>query len=135
MRGAEAFDMLQALNTGHDGSMSTGHANSAQDMVSRLETMALSAAALPFPVIRQQIASAIDIIVHLSRMRDRTRRVTEICEVIGIRDGEVLLSPLYRFEEPGEWGEGTAGALVSTGNSLTRDYKRKMAGLPPMIGA
>ncbi|WP_456152488.1 CpaF family protein [Paenibacillus kobensis] len=139
VRGAEAFDMLQALNTGHDGSMSTGHANSAHDMVSRLETMALSAAALPLPVIRQQIASAIDIIVHLSRLRDRTRRVTEICEVTGVRDGEVLLSPLYRFEERGErssdWSGSETGVLVSTGNSLTRIYKQKMAGLPPMAGA
>ncbi|WP_373864299.1 CpaF family protein [Paenibacillus xylaniclasticus] len=134
VRGAEALDMLQALNTGHDGSMSTGHANSAQDMVSRLETMALSAAALPLPVIRQQIASAIDIIIHLSRMRDHSRRMTEICEVIGVRDGEVQLSPLYRFEEKeGKTGELT-GALVRTGRSLSRDYKRKLAGLPPIFG-
>jgi len=132
VRGAEAFDMLQALNTGHAGSMSTGHANSAQDMVSRLETMALSAAALPLPVIRQQIASAIDIIVHLSRLRDRSRRIMEICEVVGVRDGEVALSPLYRFAERGERDGCVAGALVPTGNALQRGYKWKMAGLPPI---
>jgi pilus assembly protein CpaF len=77
--------MLQAMNTGHDGSLSTGHSNSAHDMVSRLETMVLSAAELPVAVVRQQIGSAIDIFVHLSRLRDRSRRVTEICEVTGFR--------------------------------------------------
>lgn len=97
------------MNTGHSGSLSTGHSNSAQDMVSRLETMVLSAADLPVSVVRQQIGSAIDIFVHLSRLRDRSRRVMEISEVIGLRDGEVALNPLYAFQETGnvraEWRE------------------------------
>lgn len=102
VRGAECLDMLQAMNTGHDGSLSTGHSNSAHDMVSRLETMVLSAADLPVTVVRQQISSAIDIFVHLSRLRDRSRRVMEISEVAGLKDGEVFLNPLYEFQESGE---------------------------------
>ncbi|PWW02496.1 type II/IV secretion system protein [Paenibacillus cellulosilyticus] len=117
------------MNTGHDGSMSTGHANSARDMLSRLETMALGAAALPLPVIRQQIASGIDIIVHLARLRDRTRRMTEICEVIGMKDGEVELSPLYQFVERGEQAGKVIGGLEPTGRSLLRDHKWRMAGM------
>ncbi len=101
VRGAEALDMLQAMNTGHDGSLSTGHANSTADMLSRLETMVLSGAALPVEVIRKQISSAVDIMVHLSRMRDRTRKVTEISEIAGIENGEIVLNPLFRFEERG----------------------------------
>ena len=89
VRGGEAIDMLQAMNTGHDGSLSTGHSNSARDMMARLETMVLSGADLPIAVIRQQIGSAINIVVHLSRLRDRTRRVTEICEITGVESGEV----------------------------------------------
>jgi pilus assembly protein CpaF len=99
VRGAEALDMLQAMNSGHEGSLSTGHSNGAQDMISRLETMVLSGAELPVIVVRQQIASAVDVLVHLSRFRDSTRRVAEICEVKGIREGEVQLSTLFRFEE------------------------------------
>lgn len=102
VRGAECLDMLQAMNTGHDGSLSSGHSNSAHDMVSRLETMVLSAAELPVAVVRQQISSAIDIFVHLSRLRDRSRRVMEISEVAGLKDGEVILNPLYEFQEAGE---------------------------------
>lgn len=90
--------MLQALNTGHFG-LSTGHGNSARDMLSRLETMTLMAADLPLPAVRGQIASAIDILVHLGRLRDRSRRVLEITEVTGFSDGEIQLNPLYRFEE------------------------------------
>jgi pilus assembly protein CpaF len=102
VRGPEALDMLQAMNTGHEGSLSTGHANSPKDMISRLETMVLSGADLPIHVVRKQIASAIDIIVHVSRFRDGSRKVTEICETAGMRDGEVALRTLYRFEELGE---------------------------------
>ncbi|WP_128100779.1 CpaF family protein [Paenibacillus sp. DCT19] len=102
VRGAEALDMLQAMNTGHDGSLSTGHANNIRDMISRLETMVLSGADLPIAVVRQQISSAIDIFVHLSRLRDRSRRVTEISEVMGIENGEVVLNPLFRFQEQEE---------------------------------
>lgn len=100
VRGAEALDMLQALNTGHDGSLSTGHANSTKDMLSRLETMVLTGAeGLPLDAVRQQIASAIDIIIHLSRLRDRSRKTMEITEVTGYENGQIQLNPLYVFEE------------------------------------
>ncbi|TVX98217.1 CpaF family protein [Cohnella terricola] len=111
VRGAEALDMLQAMNTGHEGSLSTGHANGARDMISRLETMVLGGADLPVPVVRKQIASALDMIIHLSRFRDSSRRVTEICEVKGVRDGEVELHTLFRFEEEGERGGKIVGRL------------------------
>ncbi|MCV4233240.1 ATPase, T2SS/T4P/T4SS family [Virgibacillus sp. LDC1] len=129
VRGSEALDMLQAMNTGHDGSLSTGHANSTQDMISRLETMVLSGADLPIGVVRQQISSAIDIFVHLSRLRDRSRRVTEISEVIGMEGGEVLLSPLYRFRETGESGGRVIGSLEPCGNPLQSADKLHMAGI------
>lgn len=107
VRGEEALDMLQAMNTGHDGSLSTGHANSAVDMLKRLETMVISAAPLPLEAVRQQIASAIDIIVHLSRLRDKSRRVLEICEVSGYSDGVIHLNPLYLFEEINDTDSGS----------------------------
>lgn len=95
VRGGEALDMLQAMNTGHDGSLSTGHANSTEDMLSRLETMVLQGAAgLPLEAIRQQIASAVDIIIHLSRLRDKSRKTMEITEVVGYEDGRIVLNPL-----------------------------------------
>ena len=102
VRSAEALDMLQALNTGHDGSLSTGHANSPKDMLSRLETMVLMGMDLPLPAIRRQIASGIDILVHLGRLRDKSRKVLEVTEVTGYQDGEILLQPIYIFEETGE---------------------------------
>ena len=111
VRGGEALDMLQAMNTGHEGSLSTGHANGAKDMISRLETMVLSGADLPVPVVRQQMASALDIVVHLSRFRDSSRRVSEICEVTGIEQGEVRLNTLFRFEEEGERDGRIVGSL------------------------
>ncbi|WP_456288320.1 Flp pilus assembly complex ATPase component TadA [Paenibacillus sp. AK002] len=129
VRGSEALDMLQAMNTGHDGSLSTGHANSTQDMISRLETMVLSGADLPISVVRQQITSAIDIFVHLSRLRDRSRRVTEISEVIGMSSGEVVLNPLYRFRETGESGGRVIGRLEPCGNPLQSADKLHMAGI------
>ncbi|GIO95193.1 type II secretion system protein E [Paenibacillus lautus] len=129
VRGSEALDMLQAMNTGHDGSLSTGHANSTNDMISRLETMVLSGADLPISVVRQQISSAIDIFVHLSRLRDRSRRVTEISEVIGMSGGEVLLNPLYRFRETGESGGRVIGSLEPCGNPLQSADKLHMAGI------
>lgn len=104
VRGKECLDMLQALNTGHAGSLSTGHGNSPSDMLSRLETMTLMAADLPLTAVRSQIASAIDILIHLGRLRDKSRRVLEIVEVEGYRNGEIILNPLFRFEE--EKGEG-----------------------------
>lgn len=128
VRGGEALDMLQALNTGHAGSMSTGHSNGAKDMMARLESMVLSAAELPVIVIRQQIASAIDIVIHLSRFRDRTRKVTEICEVIGVEDGEILLNPLFIFEEEGERNGRVLGGLKRTANSVMRMDKLTLAG-------
>ncbi|WP_238652503.1 CpaF family protein [Paenibacillus piscarius] len=129
VRGAECLDMLQAMNTGHDGSLSTGHSNSALDMLSRLETMVLSGADLPVAVVRQQIASAIDIFVHLSRLRDRSRRVMEISEVAGIRDGEVILNPLYEFLESGEKDGRVQGRLTACGNPLLHTDKLRMAAI------
>lgn len=100
VRGKEALDMLQAMNTGHDGSLSTGHANSTKDMLSRLETMVLTGEeGLPLKAIRQQIASAIDIIIHLSRLRDKSRKTVEISEVVGIEKDNIILNKLYEFEE------------------------------------
>ena len=101
-RGAETLDMLQAMNTGHDGSLSTGHANSPQDMLSRLETMVLMGMELPLPAIQRQIASGIDLIVHLGRLRDRSRKVLEVSEILGYEDGEIRLKTLYKFVETGE---------------------------------
>ncbi len=98
VRGAEAVDMLQAMNTGHDGSLSTGHANSSTDMISRLETMVLCGMDIPLYAVRSQIAGGIDIMIHLTRLRDKRRVVSEISEVEGIKDGEVMLNCLYRFE-------------------------------------
>jgi len=130
VRGEEALDMLQAMNTGHDGSLSTGHANSTADMISRLETMVLCGALLPLEAIRQQIASAIDIIVYLGRLRDMSRRVLEITEVTGCCNGEVTLSPLFVFEEETEAADGTIiGALKRTKNRLKNTSKLKMAGV------
>lgn len=128
VRGEEALDMLQAMNTGHEGSLSTGHSNGARDMISRLETMVLSGAELPVSVVRQQIASALDVIVHLSRFRDRTRRVAEICEVRGCRGGEVELRTLFRFEEEGEKNGTVQGGLVRTAE-LENTAKLRFAGL------
>lgn len=135
VRGGEALDMLQALNSGHSGSMSTGHSNGAKDMLARLETMTLSAAELPVLVIRQQIASAIDLIIHLSRFRDRSRRVTEICEIVGMADGEVMLNPLFIFEEEGEQDGKVVGGLKRTANPLVRLDKLIMAGKNKSGGA
>lgn len=98
VRGGEALDMLNAMNTGHDGSISTGHANSAKDMLKRMEVMILQAADLPLPAIRNMIASAIDVVIHLGRTNDRKRRVLEISEVLGVENGEIVLNPLYKFD-------------------------------------
>lgn len=130
VRGAEALDMLQAMNTGHEGSISTGHSNNTKDMLSRLETMILSGNALPIEVIRNQIASAVDIMIHLSRMRDHSRKVTEIHEVVGIKEHEVLLNPLYIFGEDEESiPQKVSGRLRPTGNKLTNKHKFSMAGM------
>ena len=128
VRGGEAIDMIQAMNTGHDGSMSTGHANSAEDMLSRLETMVLMGMDLPVPAIRGQIAAAIDIIVHLGRLRDKSRKLLEICEITGIENGQIILSRLYAFRETGEEN----GKIIGTWdkkNRLENTAKLAMAGM------
>lgn len=132
VRGAEALDMLQCLNTGHDGSMSTGHANSAKDMLSRLENMVLMGMELPLTAIRQQIASGIDLIVHLGRLRDKTRKVLEISEVLGYQDGEVKLATLYSFEESGQEENGKVLGKLVRKEALTHEDKLKTAGLSPI---
>ena len=119
VRGKEALELLQAMNTGHDGSFSTGHANSSKDMLSRLETMALMAAELPLPAIRSQIASALDIMVHVARMRDKSRKVVSIEEVYGIENGEIILNPLFTYHE----GKGLEKA-----GELTHREKLRLAG-------
>ena len=128
VRGGEAFDMMQCLNTGHDGSMSTGHANSSRDMLSRLENMILMGIEIPLEAIRQQIASGIDIIVHLGRLRDKTRKVLEIAEVRGFEKGEIVLSPLYRFEEEGETGGGKILGTLRKKGELAYVEKLQTAG-------
>lgn len=130
VRGAEALDMLNAMNTGHDGSLSTGHANSARDMMTRLETMVLSGAGLPLTAVRNQIASAIDIVIHLSRMRDHTRKVTEISEITEVRNGEIVLNPLFLFEEDEKsTAETVSGSLRRTKNRLESFIKLQRCGL------
>uniref|UniRef100_UPI004055B832 CpaF family protein n=1 Tax=Agathobacter sp. TaxID=2021311 RepID=UPI004055B832 len=135
VRGGEALDMLQAMNTGHDGSLSTGHANSTEDMLSRLETMVLQGAAgLPLEAIRQQIASAVDIIIHLSRLRDKSRKTMEITEVVGYENGEIILNPLYRFEEDENTTlEKVSGSLKRTKNPMQNDFKLKLSGIKTVI--
>jgi len=128
VRGAESLDMLQAMNTGHEGSLSTGHANSPKDMISRLETMVLSGADLPVRVVRKQIASALDIIVHVSRFRDGSRKVAEICEVAGMKEEEVELRTLFRFEERQSPDRRVRGSLVRVGK-LSDTRKLRFAGL------
>ena len=130
VRGGEALDMLQAMNTGHDGSLSTGHANSVHDMLSRLETMVLQGSAgLPLEAIRQQIASAVDIIIHLSRLRDKSRKTMEICEVVGYENGQIVLNPLYVFEEDeNSTLEKVSGSLNRTKNKMKNPYKLILSG-------
>ncbi len=135
VRGGEALDMLQAMNTGHDGSLSTGHANSTEDMLSRLETMVLQGAAgLPLEAIRQQIASAVDIIIHLSRLRDKSRKTMEITEVVGYENGQIKLNPLYVFEEDeNSTMEKVSGSLKRTENKLINDFKLRLSGIKTEI--
>ncbi len=139
VRGGEALEMLQAMNTGHDGSLSTGHSNSSKDMLSRLETMVLMGASLPVQVIRSQIASALDLLVHLSRMRDGSRRVVEISEVAGINGENIETVPLFLFQESSGTSTDVAdtkkvqGALRPTGHVLANRQKLRDSGLeaPP----
>ena len=129
VRGGEAIDMIQALNTGHDGSLSTGHANSAKDMLSRLETMVLMAMDLPLPAIRGQIASGIDIIVHLGRLRDKSRKLLEIVEVLGYENDEIKTSVLYEFCEEGEDDQGKIKGRFLPRQKLQSVSKLKAAGI------
>lgn len=133
VRGAEALDMLQAMNTGHDGSLSTGHANSTLDMISRLETMVLQGAAgLPLEAIRQQIASAVDIIIHLSRLRDKSRKTMEIVEILGYNPAarKFETNTLYEFRElPESTKSKVVGKLVRTDNPMKNTYKLENAGI------
>ena len=120
VRGAEALDMLQAMNTGHDGSLSTGHGNSPKDMLLRLETLVLMGADIPLNAVKRQIASALDILIHLERMRDGSRKVAEITEVLDLKDDDIRLNPLYIMEEPSSNGYG---ALRKTRNTLINTAK------------
>ena len=137
VRGAEALDMLQAMNTGHDGSLSTGHANSTYDILSRLETMVIQGAdGLPLEAIRQQIASALDIVIHLSRLRDKSRKTMEIVEVLGydVNKREIKLNALYEFRESkGSTKTKVAGQLVRTQNPMKNTQKLEIAGIEKTI--
>lgn len=129
VRGAEAVDMLQAFCTGHDGSLSTGHGNSTKDMLYRLETMVLMGMDIPATAVRRQIASGIDILIHLGRLRDKRRVLLEISEIDGCEDGEILINPLYRFQEQlGGKGGRVNGTWVKTGE-LRHKEKLMMAGI------
>lgn len=132
-RGAETLDMLSAMNTGHDGSLSTGHANSCRDMLSRMETMVLMGQELPLSAIRSQIASGINIIIQLGRLRDKSRRVLEIAELDGIVDGEIVLNILYQFEEISEKNGRVIGELVQKGKLKSRT-KLEAAGMRDIDG-
>lgn len=133
IRGAECLDMLQAMNTGHDGSLSTGHANSCRDMVSRMETMVLMGMELPLAAIRSQIASGVDILVHLGRLRDRSRRMLAIMETDGMENGEIRLNPLYEFLEMGEREGKIVGKWEKKGELIHRGklYAAGIEGMEP----
>ncbi|MCU6732234.1 CpaF family protein [Diplocloster agilis] len=128
VRGAETLDMLQAMNTGHDGSLSTGHANSPKDMFSRLETMVMMGMNLPLPAIRRQIASGIDILVHLGRLRDKSRKVLEITEVLDYQE-EIRTQCLYEFVEEGRNSEGGVKGCLIKRHPLSNRLKLANAGI------
>lgn len=129
IRDAAVIELLSAMNTGHDGSISTGHANSPADMLRRLETLVLTGMDIPLQAVRSQIASAIEIVVQLGRLRDKSRKVLEIDEVCGIEDGEIVLRPLYKFQETkGSSKEHVKGHLVATDHRLANRDKLIMAG-------
>lgn len=130
-RGAEALEMLQAFNTGHDGSFCTGHSNSAYDMLRRLETMVLMGTQMPLAAIRQQIASGVDIIVHLGRLRDKSRKVLEIAEVSGMEGQEIVLQTLYRFAEKEE-KKGQIVGLWQREGELRHQQKLRRHGVWPL---
>lgn len=129
VRGEEAVDLLTAMNTGHSGSLSTGHSNSSKDMLSRLETMVLMGMEFPLAAVRRQIASGIDILIHLGRMRDRSRKLLEIVEILGYENGEIQLSPLYAFEETGEEKNGKISGVWKQTGELFHTRKLEEAGI------
>ena len=129
IRDSAAIDLLSAMNTGHDGSLSTGHANSPEDMLNRLETLVLMGMDIPLPAIRQQIASGIDMIVHLGRLRDKSRKVLEVTEVGDVVGGKIELFPLFLFEEEGEADGVVRGELRATGRKLKAIGKCQRAGV------
>ena len=130
VRDAAAYDLLSVMNTGHDGSLSTGHANSPNDMLKRLEALVLTAVDIPLLAVRSQIASAIDIVVQLGRLRDRSRKVLEIDEMIGMDGTEIIMKPLYCFKEQGEDEKGNViGQLAATPNALYHTQNLKAAGM------
>ena len=133
VRGGEAFDMMQAMNTGHDGSMSTGHANSSRDMLSRIENMILMGMDLPLKAIKQQIASGIDFIVHLGRLRDRSRKVLEIVEIVGFEQEEIACRPLFHFSETGVDDTGRILGKWKKVGEMTHFEKLEAAGLDQQI--
>ena len=129
VRGSEAVDLLQCLNTGHDGSMSTGHSNSAADMISRLETMVLMGMDLPIEAVRRQIASGIDILVHLGRLRDKSRKVLQIMEILEYKNGEIILNTLFEYEETGESEDGKVVGRLYRKGELAHKEKLMAKGL------
>lgn len=134
VRGTEAIDMLSAMNTGHDGSLSTGHSNGPKDMLMRLETMVLMGMDMPISAIRRQIASAIDIVVHLGRLRDKSRRVLNISEVVGIENDEIVLNSIYDFVEEGiDDNNKIKGTLKFTGNFIRNKTKLQSSGYKDKI--
>jgi pilus assembly protein CpaF len=134
-RGGEALDMLQAMNTGHDGSMSTGHANSSRDMLARLETMVLFAGVeLPLRAVREQIASAVDLIVHQERLKDGSRKITSITEVQGLEGDVVVLQDIFTFEQTGITDGRIEGHLRPTGVRPRFSEKFEVMGIPLPAG-
>jgi len=135
VRGGEALEMLQAMNTGHDGSISTGHGNSIKDMLSRLETMVLTGTEMPMQAIKQQIASAIDIVIHLGRLRDQSRRVLAISEIVDLRNHDYVINPLFTFVEgKNSSKENLIGTLVYTGHSISNIDKLKLSAVDLKLG-
>ena len=136
IRDEAAIDMLDAYNTGHDGSLSTGHANSAKDMISRLESMVLMGQEIPISVIHKKIASAIDIVIHLGRLRDKSRSVLEICEIVGYEEDKgIIFNKLYQYQERDvvnenmSEGNSRIGKLVRLNNNLINTDKLQKAGI------
>ncbi len=129
IRDSAAIDLLSAMNTGHDGSLSTGHANSPEDMLNRLETLVLMGMDIPLEAIRQQISSGLDLVVHLGRLRDKSRKVLQVSEVGEVKNGKIQLYPLYVFEEESESDGKVVGTLRATGTKLRAIEKCQRAGV------